>query len=257
MRAVHEEPFSISDALEAHKVQRVRHLMRALPHGPRCKLCNAPFSGVGRLLLRPTPYKPSRLNPNLCDACFTKLPLGGAEMEIGVLFADVRGFTALTENLSPAEAERRLARFYRLATDAVVGHDGLVDKLVGDEVMALFLPAIVEGETCAAMVAAGEELLRGLAEEEEPLPVGIGIDIGQAFVGNVGPTELAKDFTAIGDVVNTASRLQGSAGPGELVLSERVWSSVADRFPDARRVELELKGKRAPVPAHVVRVAAA
>ncbi len=86
------------------------------------------------------------------------------------------------------------------------------------------------------------------------LPLGVGVDFGRAFVGNVGSGEV-KDFTALGDVVNTAARLQGKAKPGQLVISERVYREVADRYPDAPRVELELKGKSEPVPAHVVEFA--
>ncbi|HSC92370.1 MAG TPA: adenylate/guanylate cyclase domain-containing protein [Gaiellaceae bacterium] len=247
---------SINDALSTHRLHWTRHLMRMLPHSPRCKLCNAPFAGAGRVLLRPTPYRPSRMNPNLCAACFDHLPLGGAELDIGVLFADVRGFTTLAESRPPAEVERRLDRFYRVASDVVVRHDGLVDKLVGDAVMALFLPVLVEADACATLVAAGEGLLHELADDtgDDALAVGVGVDFGTAFVGNVGPSDLAKDFTAIGDVVNVASRLQEAAGPGELVVSERVWSALPER--EAQVVELELKGKSAPVRARVVRVAA-
>jgi adenylate cyclase len=249
-------PVSITDAMVEHKLQRTRHLLRLLPHGPRCKFCNAPFSGVGRVLLKPTPLTPSPMNPNLCRSCFDKLPLGGYELEIGVLFADVRGFTSLAESLPPAEVERRLARFYRIAFDVVVAHDGLVDKLVGDQVMALFLPVIVDGDTCAEMVAAGEQLVREVGMDgDDALPLGVGIDFGTAFVGNVGPSELAKDFTAIGDVVNTAQRLQSAARARELVVSDRVWAHLPAPGP-ARTVELELKGKTAPVPAHVLSVTA-
>ncbi|MGE5689557.1 MAG: adenylate/guanylate cyclase domain-containing protein [Pseudomonadota bacterium] len=249
------DPVSIAEALEGHRLQRIRHLMRLLPHAPRCKLCNAPFSGAGRVLLKPTPYVQSPMNPNLCNACFEKLPLGGVELDIGVLFADVRGFTALAESLPPAEVERRLGRFYRIAFDVVVRHDGLVDKLVGDGVMALFLPTVVDGDACAEMVAAGEELVRevGMAGEDS-LPIGVGVDFGRAFVGNVGPSELAKDFTALGDVVNIAQRLEGAAGPRELVVSERVWSHLPAPGRPAETVELELKGKSSPVSARRLQV---
>jgi adenylate cyclase len=84
----------------------------------------------------------------------------------------------------------------------------------------------------------------------------VGIDFGTAFVGNVGHGDVLKDFTALGDVVNTAECLQAQAGPGQLVLSERVYEAVKERFPDALKIEFELKGKSAPVAACVIDVGA-
>jgi adenylate cyclase len=94
------------------------------------------------------------------------------------------------------------------------------------------------------------ELLR----EASGLPVGAGADFGRAFVGNVGEEDV-KDFTALGDVVNTAARLQARAQPGQLLVSERVYEAVGHSFPDAGRVELDLKGKSSPVPAYVIEAA--
>jgi adenylate cyclase len=146
-------------------------------------------------------------------------------------------------------------RFYETASETLVRHDGIVDKLVGDEVMGLFWPPLVDGEVLVHLVEAGEELLRALdADEGSMLPVGVGVDFGRVYMSNVGPKSLS-DFTALGDAVNTASRLQGAAGPGQLVMSGPVYEAVADRYPGAEAVELELKGKSAPVAAWVVHVA--
>src|SRR5438477_13040938 len=95
----------------------------------------------------------------------------------------------------------------------------------------------------------------GFGGDAEPwLPLGVGMDFGRAFVGNVGVGEV-KDFTAIGDVVNTASRLQAEASAGQIVLSDKVFEMVRERYPDAPGVELQLKGKAEPVVAHVVSTA--
>jgi adenylate cyclase len=85
----------------------------------------------------------------------------------------------------------------------------------------------------------------------EPLPVGVGLHYGVARVGNVGEGAV-KDFTAVGDVVNTASRLQACAGPGEIVMSDEVFARVSERYGEARPVSLALKGKSEPVAAHVL-----
>lgn len=180
-------------------------------------------------------------------------------MELGILFADVRGYTTLAETKPPEEVAQLLNRFYAAATSVLLKHDAVIDKLVGDEVMALFLTGLTGPGCCGKMASAAEGLLRGVGygSREGPwLPLGIGADFGRAFVGTVGSGEV-KDFTAIGDVVNTASRLQGTAKAGQVIMSERVFQEVADRYPDAPRVELELKGKSEPVPAHVLEITGA
>ncbi len=173
-----------------------------------------------------------------------------------MLFADIRGFTALAESKPPEQVARLLNRFYAVATDELCDRDAVIDKLMGDEVMALFLPGMTGPGCFHKMASAAEGLLRGVGcgSSEGPwLSLGIGVDFGPAFVGNVGSGEV-KDFTAIGDVVNTAARLQGEAKSGQIVLSERVYQEVAERYPEATRVELELKGKSEPVAARVVEI---
>ncbi len=173
---------------------------------------------------------------------------------MGVLFADMRGFTSLAETMTPSQAADLLNRFYAVATDVFAKRDAVIDKLAGDEVMALFMQAFAGEEYLAKLASSAETLLRELgfgSGHESWLPLGIGIDCGVAFVGNVGSGEV-KDFTAIGDVVNTAARLQGQAGPGQIVMSERVYEAVGTRFPNAPRVELELKGKSETVAARVI-----
>ena len=132
----------------------------------------------------------------------------------------------------------------------------MIDKLIGDEVMALFLTGLTGRGCCEKMAAAAEGILRGVGygSREGPwLSLGVGVDFGRAFVGNVGSGEV-KDFTAIGDVVNTAARLQGEAKPGEMVMSERVYQEVAERYPLTPPVELQLKGKGETVSARVVSI---
>ena len=177
---------------------------------------------------------------------------------MGVLFADMRGYTAMAESKPLEEVARLLNRFYAVATDVLGSRDALIDKLVGDEVMALFLTGLTGPGCLRKMASAAEGLLRGVGHgsSEGPwLPLGIGLDFGIAYVGNVGAGEV-KDFTALGDVVNTAARLQSEAKAGQIVMSERVYQGVAERYPDVPRVELQLKGKSEPVAAHVVEFAA-
>jgi adenylate cyclase len=228
----------------------VGKVMRSLPSSPRCGICGAPFAGVGGRLIRPLGYRPSRKNPQICATCVELAPPGGITTETGVLFADLRGFTSLTERSDPQQVSALLSRFYACAED-VLFPKAIIDKLIGDEVMALYLPKWGGlGDPAALMVQQADGLLRriGYGTPDGPFAeVGIGLDLGEAFVGNVGERSLF-DFTAIGDVVNVASRLQGEAGGGEIVLSAR----LADRLErqPGERVELTLKGKERPVVAY-------
>lgn len=170
-----------------------------------------------------------------------------------MLFADLRGYTSFAETSKPEEVARLINRFYGTATHVLSHHDAIIDKLVGDEVMALFLQGFAGERYIDKMAASAEDLLRELdyGSGEPWLAVGLGLDFGRAFVGNVGSGEV-KDFTALGDVVNTAARIQSHAQPGQMIMSERVYEAVAGRYPDARPVRLELKGKSEPVAARVV-----
>jgi len=227
-------------------------LFRSLPSSPRCGICGAPFSGFGSRLVKPLGYRPSRKNPTLCDTCIEASPPGGMTTEAGVLFADLRGFTRLSEQSDPEAVSALLRRFYACA-ERVLFPEAIIDKLIGDEVMALYLPMYGKFEDAAAtMLEHSRELLAqvGYGSEEGPfVEVGIGLDYGEAFVGNVGERSL-YDFTAIGDVVNVAARLQGEAKGGEIVASGRVVERLA--APVGERVEVTLKGKAEPVLAYRV-----
>lgn len=225
---------------------RVGHrFLKLLPHGPRCGICSAPFGGFGRFLVWPFGYRPSRKNPNVCATCVELSPPGGMPMTIGVLFADLRGFTARSESAAPQEVSRVLRRFYAVAEDILLP-EAIIDKLIGDEVMALYIEDFTQRADIAdLMVEQARELLGRLDQDrgDSALEVGIGIDFGEAFVGNIGQRAI-YDFTAVGDVVNVASRLTGQARAGEILMSERVARMLAR--PTGERVELELKGKESP-----------
>lgn len=229
-------------------LHRFMRVYRRLPADPRCKLCYAPFGGVGKAL----GIRPSRKNSNFCRSCFETVPLGGSEREVGVLFADLRGFTAWSGETAPAAVAASLDGFYKAAMGALMAHDAIIDKLVGDAVMALFLPEMpsLGDRTCDEMVIAARALEAAAPSGSNDLGIGIGIHYGKAWVGNVG-TEDMKDFTALGDVVNVASRLQGCAEPGQLVISEAAFGRLTVPV-EATSARFEVKGKTEPVDARVV-----
>jgi adenylate cyclase len=173
------------------------------------------------------------------------------------MFVDVRGFTALSERLSPADVVVRLNRFYEMAAKAVFDQDGTLDKLVGDQVMAFFGAPFRPEDHARRAVKAALDIVAGverMAEPSEPLTVGGGVGTGPMFVGNVAGGEV-RDFTVIGDVVNTTARLQGAAQSGEVLVMEETYGAVALQFPNAQQRTLELKGKAGPVVVRVLRPA--
>ncbi len=157
------------------------------------------------------------------------------EGELTVLFADIRGFTAMVERLAPADVVEALNRFYEAVTAVVFDHGGMVDKLIGDAVMAVWggaLPIEDHPERAVSAAVKIQERISEIRIAGEPLHVGIGIDTGRAIFGPVG-TATRLDYTAIGPAVNNAAHLCEHAGRGEILLSSR----TAER---ARRVvELE------------------
>jgi adenylate cyclase len=238
------------------RFRRTRKLMKHLPSPPRCQLCAAPFAGLFGPVMRQAGHRRWSGNPKYCAACFGLLEAvrGGAEIDCTLLFADVRGSTTLAEGMSPAAFRRLMDRFYRVSTDVLVEQDGIIDKFVGDEVVAIFIPALAHDAHASRAVAAATALLRatGHADTAGPwLPVGAGIATGVAYVGSVGGGDHVE-FTALGDIVNTAARLASAAGPGEVLLT-RAAATRADLPVDglARRT-LELKGKAEPVEATVL-----
>ena len=230
-------------------LRKAQRIFRRLPHDPRCKLCQNPFGGVGGKLVGWMGRKPSRKNPNLCQYCFDHLPSGGIEVDIGVVFADVRSSTAIGERSTATEFAGHLNRFYATATEVVIRHDGLVDKLIGDEVMGLFIRGLAGPDYRRNAALAALEL----AEAVGDLPVGVAANAGIAFVGNVG-SGTVLDFTALGDAVNVGARLQSHAAPGEVVLAAELYELVAGDHPEARHERVDVRGREAPVDVAVLAV---
>lgn len=241
---------------ELPALRRLRRLVGWIPSGPRCKLCLAPLSPPGSVLLKLVGFGPSRLNRRLCRGCFRsveKTP-GGAEIEVSLLFADVRGSTGLAERMSAHEFSRLVSRFYGTAAKVVDRWDGLVDKFVGDEVVALFVPGFAGESHAGKAVSAAQELLRetGHAAGEPWVPLGAGVHTGIAFVGRVGEGD-ACDFTAVGDAVNAAARLASTAGPGEILVSAAAAAAAGLETSRLEARTLELRGREETLGAYVAR----
>lgn len=172
-----------------------------------------------------------------------------------MLFADVRGSTGIAEHMEPAAYAALLNRFYRVATEVLVRHDAIIDKLIGDEVMALFIPGICGPDYLRLAGEAAVALLDAVGYRpgaEVWMPLGAAVNSGVSYVGNIGG-EGTVDFTALGDTVNAASRLASVAAAGEVLLSESVFAAVAEEFPVQEKRTLQLRGRETPFAVRVLR----
>lgn len=241
---------------------RTRRILRLVPSSPRCKLCAAPFGGLGALALKLAGYGRSPGNPALCEKCVVELGkkgLRGVEIPVTLLFTDIRGSTAIGEHMHPAEFYAFLDHFYRLAADAIFAHDGVVDKIVGDEVIGLFFGGISGPNHAGAAIAAGVDLAslaaRADATPSGPIPAGTAVHTGEAFVGATGPAGTVNDFTALGDVVNATARLASTARAGELIVSAAAAEAAGTAAEGLERRTVEIRGRTRPIDVLVLRAA--
>src|SRR5919108_4497683 len=226
-----------------------RGFFKLIPSSPRCKLCAAPFAGPGAPFMRMIDRSPWNKNPSICGFCFKQLEKGrgGAEIELSMLFADVRGSTGLAETMGPAAFRRLLDRFYREATNVLVARNAILDKFVGDEVVALFLPVLAGDDHAHDAIEAARALLAatGHGTPAGPwIPLGAGVHTGLAYVGSIGDT--VTDFTALGDSVNVTARLASAAADGEIPVSAAS-AAAAELDPSLESRTLSLRGRVQPL----------
>jgi adenylate cyclase len=231
---------------------------RYIPSNPRCKLCLAPFRAPGALLLRRFGFEPWVKNPRICGRCFREIAkhanrcpsptdddqVAGAEVELSMLFADVRGSSKLARQMPVADFTHLMSRFYRVSKEVLFAADAIVEKFVGDEVVGLFLPFMTGPDHARAAVRAAKDLLNatGHGGDGEPwAPLGAAVHTGNAFVGIVS-SEGSSDFTALGDPMNITAHLASHAGPGELLVSDAAMHAAAIPLDGLEHRHLSLKG---------------
>jgi class 3 adenylate cyclase len=200
------------------------------------------------------------MNPNLCTICETMFTKVKRRKQViipaTVLFADLRGFTAMSEASASGDVLDMLHGFYDECASAIWERDGIVNKFIGDAVLAIFNFPIMREDHVRQAVDAAIEIREKCSQRKrlvvgsEGVSVGIGIHTGLASIGEVGTAY--KDFTIIGPVVNTASRIQGAANAGEILVSKEVYQLVADLYPDSESRICQLKGIEQPLTVHAV-----
>lgn len=260
MKAKMEEALASPDVTW---IGRGRRFFGLLPSDPRCTSCLAPFEGVGSTFVRTVfNKKRSQMNPLLCNTCedFARRTHAGVEVEMSMLFADIRGSTPLAESMSATEFKQLIDRFYTETTHVLTHSLAMIDKLAGDEVSGFFLAGYIGKDFAKSSVAAAQELLQvtGHANPQGPwAPVGVGINTGEAYFGVVGKGDEMVEITALGDEVNVAARLASHAAAGEIVLSESTIQKAGLDTAGLEKQTLELKGKSQPMDVWVMTIGVA
>ncbi len=219
-----------------------------------------PLRGIASAPFRAFGVRPSRMNPNTCTICemmFEKvMKARQISIDATVLFADLRGYTGLSQTKDVEAVTALLDDFYDECAEAIWEHDGLLNKTMGDAIMAVFNFPIRQEDHAAQAVRAARaiqqrctsrrnELSGGLEAVAETICVGVGIDSGKVSFGEFGRTH--QDLTAIGTVVNTASRAQSAAAAGEILVTQHVYDRAPNELGERPAREYNLKGFDSPI----------
>lgn len=238
------------------RLRRNRALLARLPSDPRCKTCNAPFGFPGSLVSRAMGRPRFPKNPRFCQFCFNWLTVAGirgADIELTVLFSDVRDSVGLAERLGAAAYTALIDRYYHVASKAVIMANGIADRFVGDAVLGLFIPGMTGPDHTGAALEAARAIVTGTGHPANPwIAAGIAVHRGVAFLGGVGEEGQLHDFTALGDPVNTTARLASSAASGEILVSVEAAAATSLDTTALEHRSLELKGKAQPLEVVVV-----
>jgi adenylate cyclase len=235
-----------------------RNFYAMLPSDPHCHECGIPMAGIGGSALRFMGSAPSSFNPKLCSACeqSARHYEVGTELELTMLFADVRDSTPLAESKGTMGFKEIIQRFYKETSKVLIEHNAMVNRLMGDQVIALFVPRFAGKDHAKVAFHAAQELLKvtGHADPNGPwIPVGVGVHTGTAYVGAVGAADGVTEIAVLGSAANLCARLSSNAAAGEILASEE---SVKSGNLDVEGLEtrsLELKGIRQPVPVSVIK----
>lgn len=239
---------------------RGRRVLGLLPSDPRCVTCLAPFEGPGAALVKAVLNKRrSSMNRLMCNTCEDQLRRlrYGLELEMSMLFADIRGSTPLADSMNTIEFKRLIDHFYAETTHVLMHSYAMIDKLAGDAVSGYYLPGIAGEDFARKSIDAAERLLQvtGHADPDGPwAPVGVGVHTGVAYFGAVGEGDGLIELTALGDAVNVAARLGSEAAAGEAIISTSTVLKAGVSTNRFERRTVDLKGKSEPMDVWVIHV---
>ncbi len=240
--------------------KRLRPLYLRLPAEPRCQVCYYPFAGIGgKVMHRLFDIQPSKLNPHLCNQCdeFAKKYSGGTEIELSIIFADVRGSTKLAQEMDATKFSQLIQRYYNAATKVLYNNGAMVEKLVGDAVTGFLIPGFSGPNHAAKAVGVARDILLATGHGSPPgpwIPVGTGVHTGMAFVGAIQADSGANDIVVLGDTANTGARLASIAKAGEVVISQATARAARLDVSGMELRQVELKGLAQPMEVQVLQV---
>ena len=228
-------------------ISREKQLTENKAH--ECLVCGTALAGPLGVLFHVFGITRSPRNPNVCNRCDAHMQEGRI-IELSVLFADLTGFTEMTNRLGPERTYAVLDAFFKMANEVLIKNDAFIDKYIGDAVMAIFNAPIPNADHARRATAAALGIQEGLKSVSRAmgldLQARVGVATGYARVGRLGSAD-RKDYTAIGDVVNLASRLEAVARPGEVIVDGKAFAQVAADYPDLTREEVAVRGFSGPV----------
>jgi len=244
---------------EGHpKLKQFQRLHMRLPSPPRCKMCFVPFGGIGGAFMRWRGKGPSQRNPRFCNACdafITAYP-GGAEVELSIIFVDVRNSVGLAEQIQPKAYSHIMREYYAVATQSLIDTDGFVIEFIGDAVAGIYPPGFCGPSYARKAIAGAEHLMRDKmpsAGDGTELIIGVGVHTGTVFIGTVTGAEGGyRDVQPLGDNVNVAARLSSLAKPREALISEATLIAAGCNLMGLEMRRLDLKGRTSPINAYVI-----
>jgi adenylate cyclase len=236
-----------------------QRIYRLFPGKPRCLECDIPLAGPASFVLRPWGSRPSSFSPRICSTCevLAKSEEAGAEVETTLLFADIRDSTPLAERMGISGFKEVIRRFYKATSQVLIEHYALVNRLMGDQVSAVFVPRFSGKNHAIMAIQAAQDLLRvtGHADPNGPwIPVGVGVHTGLAYVGAVGSKDGVKEIAVLGSAANLTARLSSQAKSGEILVSEDAAKSAELDISSFEKRVLDLKGISQSVPVSVIQI---
>lgn len=247
-----EELWKMLFAAGDPKLQKMQSFHMKLPTKPRCRLCLAPFNGVGGWIMRLKGKSRNNRNPNFCNACdkFLETYPGGADIELSILFVDIRRSTEYTETHDPATVSQRINIFLNEAINTITDNDGFINAFYGDCVVAAWPPGFSGKDHAIKALATARQLVAKDMRDSsgEAIPIGVGVHTGPVYISTVSALQgTFRDISIFGNNVNLTARLASQAKPMQ-ALSSRETIVAAGEKPEAYSFEsVELKGFSEPV----------
>lgn len=252
--ALWQQVFSVG----APDLQKMQKTNKFIPSSPRCKLCNAPFAGIGGWIMRRKGKAQNSRNPNFCNACdgFIEAHPGGAEVTMALLFIDVRGSTDYATKSSPLAVSQRINLFLDTATKIITQHDGFINAFYGDCVVATWPPGFCGEDYAEKCFTTAQKLANYSIKDQEgkTIPVGIGAHAGKMYISTVSAAKgLFRDVSVFGENVNLTARLASQAEASEALISEELLKLSGNKTDELQVKSVNLKGFEKPVMTYSLR----